>query len=61
MTYRELKTFYCGNCRMFQTSDCGSVNSATGRPLKPTDVACMLKFDIVDKPLTLEQIEGRSE
>jgi len=45
---------------MFQTSDCGSVNSATGRPLKPTDVACMLKFDIVDKPLTLEQIEERS-
>lgn len=53
----SLVTFYCGNCKRFDSTECGKVNSATGRKLTPTDVACMLDFDIVDKPLTEEELK----
>jgi len=45
----------CGNCKKFQTPDCGSVNSATGRPLVETDIACSSGFEIIDNPVVLEE------
>jgi hypothetical protein len=53
----SLATFYCGNCKLFKTTECGHVNSATGKSLKQTDVACMLDFEIVDEPLTEEELK----
>lgn len=53
----SLATFFCGNCKVFGTPECGHVNSSTGKKLKTTDVACMLDFDIVGSPKTEEQLE----
>jgi hypothetical protein len=55
--FHPLATFFCGNCKIFGTAECGHVNSATGKKLVSTDVACMLDFEIVDEPLTEEELK----